>query len=832
MPDPLPASGSKRPSPADVSSVGKKKRKQRKTFACAECRRLKMKCDRQVPCSQCVRRKCAALCSDGAQTDGLQLLSEASKRHRSEGAPVISPPASPRVRVESTPPVRAATPASPLATTSTIPRNDTHPSLIATAAMPETVPLTAALSGLAQPSTSPSFPFLDPTSWPSVESGTSQPSVPSHVEEGGSGTLVMANGGRSKYLGPNAASEWLRDQETRELDDLPPPSRVPSPKDMPIVLNPSFPFAAAAPTTMAYLLSRLPPREEAKAFTDSYYRYFAWQYDVVPRQYYEPIFERVYASLESNIEAASPQELALLYIVFAMGALYSLELPPNDPVATEYHGLSKASLVKGNFLVNTAMSGVQTLHIMAHFHLETEEGRNGDPAWPLWGMAMRLAQAMGLHRDGESWGLPPEVIEERRHVFWESNAADIFQANNFCRPCSISPDYVDTKLPKEKSSVAVDGRGYFTLKWELAVLCGQVLDLSMKIHKPLDSGIPDLHRRLTEFESSIPYPLRCRSALLALPSRYADSESAIRDSPEVHRRDIHRTFQQCTLAVNVSESFLFLHRPNFVKILREQNDDPTKSAYAQSFFSILERCNVMIVVAATVHSLFPAIAVRHWFFWHHTFNSAVTMGTLIIRNPQNTLAPYALTLIDSTILLLSRVIVSWPSPRMAKNLKWLHRLRGRAAAKLSAVAPNPNPIPTGTESGSTSDDEDVELVGWCTRLVQRGATGSQTVRTILSKSAPSPNVFSSPNTELSSLLDAVIRNANAEKTDAGVSGSGLPMPSPSQTDPNTDILLHEFWDPMLMMVPSDNLGIPSGVTSTWWEFDTGAGPLPEPEQSG
>ncbi|GMK58988.1 hypothetical protein CspeluHIS016_0700030 [Cutaneotrichosporon spelunceum] len=785
MPDLLPAPGSKRTSKrtssTDVSVVAKKKRKQRKT------------------------------------------LSEASNRHSDESALRSSP------RPES--PARASLPSacaemspSLLAATTPIPHALTPSLLAAATTVAEDPQLAARLPDLPQVSTSPRYPFLDPTSWPTVKSGMSHPSLTSHVDEGGSGTLVMANGGRSKYLGPNAASEWLRDQETRELDELPPPSRVPSPKDMSITLNPSFPFAAAAPTTMAYLISKLPPREEAKAFTDAYYRYFAWQYDVVPRQYFEPIFERVYTSMEGNTGAVSPQELALLYIVFAMGALYSLELPPNDPVAAEYHGLSKASLVKGNFLVNTAMSGVQTLHIMAHFHLETEEGKNGDPAWPLWGMAMRLAQAMGLHRDGESWGLPPEVIEERRHVFWESNAADIFQANNFCRPCSISPDYVDTKLPKERSSVAVDGRGYFTLKWELAVLCGQVLDLTMKIHKPLDSGVSDLHRRLTEFESSIPYPLRCRSALLALPSRYADSESAIRDSPEVHRRDIHRTFQQCTLAVNVSEAFLFLHRPNFVKVLREQHDDPTKSAYAQSFFSILERCNVMIVVAATVNSLFPAIAVRHWFFWHHTFNSAVTMGTLIIRNPQNTLAPYALTLIDSTILLLSRVIVSWPSPRMAKNLKWLHRLRGRAATKLSAVAPNPNPVPMGAESGSTSDDEDVELVGWCTRLVQRGAHGSQTVRTILSKSAPSPNVFSSPNTELSSLLDAVLRNS---KTDSGGSASGLPMASPSQTDPNTDTLLHEFWDPMLMMVPSDNLGIPSGVTSTWWEFDTGAGSLPE-----
>jgi hypothetical protein len=73
--------------------------------------------------------------------------------------------------------------------------------------MPE-VPI-AALPDLTRPSsTSPSFPFLDPASWRSVDSGVSQPPV---HEEGGSGTLLMANGGRSKYLGPNAASEWLRD---------------------------------------------------------------------------------------------------------------------------------------------------------------------------------------------------------------------------------------------------------------------------------------------------------------------------------------------------------------------------------------------------------------------------------------------------------------------------------------------------------------------------------------------------------------------------------------------------------------------------------------------
>jgi hypothetical protein len=146
------------------------------------------------------------------------------------------------------------------------------------------------------------------------------------------------------------------------------------------------------------------------------------------------------------------------------------------------------------------------------------------------------------------------------------------------------------------------------------------------------------------------------------------------------------------------------------------------------------------------------------------------MGTLIIRNPQNTLAPFALSQIDSAILLFAKVLQSWPSPRLAKNLKWLHRLRSRAAAKLS--------------TGSTSDEEDVELVGWCTRLVQRAATGSQTAKTILAKAAPSPNVFSSPNDDLTSMLESMFHQNTSH--DQGLSA---PLTSSTTADPSTDTIV-------------------------------------------
>lgn len=127
-------------------------------------------------------------------------------------------------------------------------------------------------------------------------------------------------------------------------------------------------------------------------------------------------------------------ELALLFAVLAMGTLHNLELDANDPLATEYMDLAKRSLCRANFLQHNTLSGLRTLQIIAHVHLETEGGRNGDSAWPLWGLSMRLVVAMGLHRDGFRWGLPPDVIQERRLVYWQCQSTDVMQANCFSRP--------------------------------------------------------------------------------------------------------------------------------------------------------------------------------------------------------------------------------------------------------------------------------------------------------------------------------------------------------------------------------------------------------------
>lgn len=98
---------------------------------------------------------------------------------------------------------------------------------------------------------------------------------------------------------------------------------------------------------------------------------------------------------------------------------------------------------------------------------------------------------MGMHRDGDCWNLPQDVVEERRKVFWECNCADIFQAHCFSRPyvsrtlqvpvsgmqlnldrSAINPDHCDTAFPSEPTGPNGE-KNYSILRFELSQLSSE-----------------------------------------------------------------------------------------------------------------------------------------------------------------------------------------------------------------------------------------------------------------------------------------------------------------------------------------------------------------------
>lgn len=71
------------------------------------------------------------------------------------------------------------------------------------------------------------------------------------------------------------------------------------------------------------------------------------------------------------------------------------------------------------------------------------ESERGDPACPLWGLAMRFSQEMCLHRDPGAWDHPDDMLEERRIVLCQHAAnAQVCVLRGFrCRRLPGGPSF-------------------------------------------------------------------------------------------------------------------------------------------------------------------------------------------------------------------------------------------------------------------------------------------------------------------------------------------------------------------------------------------------------
>ena len=502
----------------------------------------------------------------------------------------------------------------------------------------------------------------------------------------------------------------------------------------------------------------------------------------------------------------------------AQGTMYNIEMPMYDPSTEEWIHFSERALVKGEFLSNNTLHGLQTLHLMAHMHLQSDKGRRGDSAWPLWGLVMRLAQAMGMHRDGVRWNLPLEVIEERRKVFWECNSGDIFQAHCFSRPCTLNPEHCDTEFPSEPL-LAMGEKGYTIHRFELSQLSSEILNMAMKVRKPTYASVTDLDTRLAGFERSLPFSLRCRAAFLAMPSRYPRLEDAIEASPEPSRRSMTTSFQQTNLALNISETIINLHRPYYAKALYDDVGSDGRSLYAPSFFTVIERCAIIIAIVNDIHMRFPAISARQWNFWFHVFGSALCLGTLVLRDPGSPMAAFVLAQIDAAIGLFTSLSQHGAStPRYQRNLQWLQKLRARASAKMDAASSDSQQRSAHTQRRESRDDgEDVNILGWRTRLIERVGQGQQTSKTVhvattgtttsikrniplnavpdLSLPARIPEAevpLAMPSSSADSMDDLVRRNDIAFLTTSKVCGCALTVPYTSYATSGIQCLCMTF----------------------------------------
>ncbi|KAK3308497.1 fungal-specific transcription factor domain-containing protein [Chaetomium strumarium] len=143
---------------------------------------------------------------------------------------------------------------------------------------------------------------------------------------------------------------------------------------------------------------------------------------------------------------------ALLFSVFLMAVV---ALTPDECLALlgysredaiqRFSSGVRSSLNRIGFLRSHDLTTLQALVI----YLFSLQGRyNRHAAWILNGVAIRIAQKMGLHRDGEILGLPPFESEMRRRLWWQIILVDSKYAVFSGLSHSLLPRNCDTKPPK------------------------------------------------------------------------------------------------------------------------------------------------------------------------------------------------------------------------------------------------------------------------------------------------------------------------------------------------------------------------------------------------
>ncbi|KAH8111232.1 hypothetical protein DFH11DRAFT_1616261 [Phellopilus nigrolimitatus] len=369
-------------------------------ISCVECHRLKLKCNKKVPCSTCIRRGCVATCPIG-------INSESSPATRAILA------------------LRAAAGSSGLAH---------HPLL--------TPELLAIKQGVNVPR-----PVEE------EEEGLA----------GAFGTLSVSEGSSMRFLGASATEqlllmEYFDSHGPPRLDwyNLPPSLAQAS------LLWPFAPLHLPRETLSAQVTSQLPPLERATALYEAYLTNLSWSVAPIDRQQIVseimPLFYR-----RNHHPTDRLHELTLLLVVFACGAAADLTQPPCNSEAKRYSQLARAALsLHGLFHTGGSLVGTQAIILLGSYEVFAAPGEDigkaQEAAWKIVSLGLTLASSVSVDRDPARWNLDSNMVQRRRSIFWEVYLLDHWKSLDSGRPPVFPASVVDCEFPIDDRAIIDEDR--------------------------------------------------------------------------------------------------------------------------------------------------------------------------------------------------------------------------------------------------------------------------------------------------------------------------------------------------------------------------------------
>ncbi|KAJ3502601.1 hypothetical protein NLJ89_g8811 [Agrocybe chaxingu] len=511
-------------------------------------------------------------------------------------------------------------------------------------------------------------------------------SVPQHKEVlDAFGTLSISEHGISRFFGPTGGSESLlltnldsnhASPASAHTPDSMRGSNSPSLNNDLSLFSQSFPFTPMGQSTdvQEVIEGHLPPYERTIALCETYFDQCGWLYKGTTRTQIMddmvPVIYRQQAALPGE-DYGGPHDLALLFIVLAIGALVGNSQEPSNAAQGEhFHQISRAALALQPVLEKPSIVTIQCLHLMSIYSAmsggDMKSETSMEMAWSLITLSCHLSQTIGLHRDSARWGLSPKMVQRRRTLFWGLFVADVWQSMNNGRPPSFSLAYADcSSLNTRTIKTAPSVRRVFE-NWQFRFASECVADVTARTltaEAPSYATIMDLDRKVREFP---------------LPEGLGSSD------------DFGTSFQRFVLEHIKETVLMYIHRSFFAQAIMDHPANPLKSTYAPSFLAAYRASSTILKVVREQVKMWPNSCSRFWSMWTFAFSAAVVFGTVATRGPRSPLAQSAMAELEQACVLFSKAAAT--SLRAATALPILIRLSEKARYALAAAQKDPSPL--------------------------------------------------------------------------------------------------------------------------------------------
>ncbi|ORY25465.1 hypothetical protein BCR39DRAFT_590164 [Naematelia encephala] len=613
--------------PGDISRQRRKSAGNR-VKSCAECRRLKLKCDRRLPCDNCGKRGIGSICPHGVlkSTKARTMILENNEALHDRIASLEQALRLLTTEAGGHPLLQRTYNLEPEGALSGWEEEEDNMQIVTSAAKRSR---TGGKRSRLSRSDASSGEALEASTGSGVtDDYTSSSDHPGHLRIDG-GDI-----GASRFFG-DASSLFLV-----ERSDVP-EDQSHLGRKVQYIFRPgwveSFIYerdsALRYEYTLSELTAQLPSRQEASRLAGIYFENVAWSTNIVEKdEFQEDFLDQIYP-----VTRPDAQLLAVVYLTLALGALFDPSLPPganNNPYTRDLFALGRAGLTLDS---SGTIIYVQAIHLMVTWF--TNGGQvvsSNQSTWPLIGLAMRIVQALGLHRDGRHFGLPYAEIMNRRRIFWEIHAYDLMLAMSTGRPTSMASTAFDAQVPSTPEGGDCYHEWRYLLSWRVF---SKVNDLQTAISP-------------SPYETVLRYDRDFRKFQHDSPSQLSLDETP---PPPGHPSQT-LAVQRFTMRLQNNVGLLLLHRGWFARALLDEPEEPLRSKYSPSFIACLESCKLIIEAVRRAASEVPHLYHRRWFFLFHTFTACACLAAAVIRAPLSMLAQTSLLALEGGIKLFRTLI--------------------------------------------------------------------------------------------------------------------------------------------------------------------------------